>query len=466
MSEDLELDFADITFGGDSDAQRGVTLTPVKTPEKAKKEEREEEKKEEFSDKNVLLVSTSYGAALNWASVLRRVDEEFGSAAHQSSQASLSHSFKEKQCFGFLQFNETEVAERALEKLNNLEIDGARIHLERTHRVTPGRDPRTHEADSEYKNTTLVLKNLPFQLKQDKLEEMLNALKCKPLNVSYLYDGSGTFRGMAFVKYREIEHATKVFEAINNMDIAGRKVRVEYKRVMAEAEPQEDDARKLNEDLIGFKGNQGVSEMAFPCATSFQRKQLHQLAEKLGLTHYSTGEGEARTVIVKKKEKEPKDKDKEKDNHQKEKDKEERKGQPIKGVQQTRRASKGEAPRFSSSPEDRTGSWDHSKSPSGSSKVSKSFGASPLDRTSAGSWRSSPMGSGVSVVGASSLGTSPTYKNSALQHRLSAPESNHGLQPVRQPKGPDGTNGFLASYKQSRKASFSSAPVANSPPVK
>lgn len=38
------------------------------------------------------------------------------------------------------------------------------------------------------------------------------------------------FRGMAFVKYREIEHATRVFEEMNEMDIMGRKVRIEYKR--------------------------------------------------------------------------------------------------------------------------------------------------------------------------------------------------------------------------------------------
>lgn len=36
--------------------------------------------------------------------------------------------------------------------------------------------------------------------------------------------------GMAFVKYKDIEQGMKAFEAMNGMDIQGRKLRIEYKR--------------------------------------------------------------------------------------------------------------------------------------------------------------------------------------------------------------------------------------------
>jgi len=52
------------------------------------------------------------------------------------------------------------------------------------------------------------------------------------------------FRGMAFVKYKEIEHATSVFANLNNLDISGRKVRVEYKRVAKENEQTVDAEEK------------------------------------------------------------------------------------------------------------------------------------------------------------------------------------------------------------------------------
>jgi len=38
------------------------------------------------------------------------------------------------------------------------------------------------------------------------------------------------FRGMAFVKFKDIETAKLGFQSMNGMDISGRKVRIEYKR--------------------------------------------------------------------------------------------------------------------------------------------------------------------------------------------------------------------------------------------
>jgi RNA recognition motif-containing protein len=111
------------------------------------------------------------------------------------------------------------------------------------------------------------------------------------------------FRGMAFVKYKDNEQAMKVFEKMNNLDISGRKLRIEYKRKVQEAETvPEENTNKLVDQLNTFKGNTLLNELAFPCASSFQRKQIHQFAEKLGLVHFSTGEGESKYVLVKKKE--------------------------------------------------------------------------------------------------------------------------------------------------------------------
>ena len=48
--------------------------------------------------------------------------------------------------------------------------------------------------------------------------------------MSYLYDGNGMFRGMAFVKFKDIETARHAFEVMNGFDLSGRKIRIEYKR--------------------------------------------------------------------------------------------------------------------------------------------------------------------------------------------------------------------------------------------
>lgn len=444
MDVNGELSFEDLTFGEDENEQKDQV------------------------DKHSFFISTSYGGKLNVPMLLKIVEEKCGPLKQNS--------FREKQSFGFIQFKEQEAADKAIEQLNNLDVDGFSIAVEKCIKITPGRDPRTHESTSEFKNSTLVFKNLPFQLKQEKLEEMLNAFENKPMSVSYLYDSSGMFRGMAFVKYKDNEQAMKIFEKMNNLDINGRKLRIEYKRKVQEAEiVPEENSNKLVDQLNVFKGNSLLNELAFPCASSFQRKQIHQFAEKLGLVHFSTGEGESKYVLVKKKEylennlntppatppnnsiisntnlntptttpqivttnslgltpgsinnnisgtspsisivsSSPASK-----------------GQPIKG----RRPSNSQEYRqkgfeTGKSPEDR-----HLYGSPNDSKITRSFGAS----SSPFSIKSPP----------SSYGQSPTYRNSALILNRNVVEGG-GVQPSRQPKGPDGTTGFSDTYRKSR----------------
>jgi len=161
----------------------------------------------------------------------------------------------------------------------------------------------------EKPDTILVLKNLPFSLKQDQLQEILMAVNTTaPQSINLHFDNMGVFRGMAFIKYRLLDDAIKVFEALNGYDVGGRKVRVEYKRknkgqqVDIPSEWQEEeDLKKLWEQVRDFSNNPTVNEISFtPNLTSNQRKNIHTMAEKLKLTHYSNGEGDARYICIKK----------------------------------------------------------------------------------------------------------------------------------------------------------------------
>jgi len=105
-----------------------------------------------------------------------------------------------------------------------------------------------------------------------------------------------------------LDDAIKVYEALNGYDVGGRKVRVEYKRKnkgqQTDVPPEwqeEEDLRKLWEQVKDFSNNPNVNEISFtPNLTSNQRKQIHTMAEKLKLTHYSNGEGEQRYICIKK----------------------------------------------------------------------------------------------------------------------------------------------------------------------
>ena len=64
-------------------------------------------------------------------------------------------------------------------------------------------------------------------MKEEKLRQILNAFEeQKPEDVSFHHDSSGTFRGMAFVKYSSIQDASFVFDHINSIDVGGRPIKV------------------------------------------------------------------------------------------------------------------------------------------------------------------------------------------------------------------------------------------------
>jgi RNA recognition motif-containing protein len=169
-------------------------------------------------------------------------------------------------------------------------------------------DPGALVANAE-PSSTLVLKNLAFNLKQERLLAALTQANIEPQSVNYQYGSTGTFRGVAFAKYMKLEDAIRAFERLSRMEIEGRSVRVEYKRrsdIQLPSNLHEDEVFDLEPNgtfhlMAGFKENPFMKEIAFVDAlTMNQRSQIHMLAERLGLNHTTTGTAEVRYVIVSK----------------------------------------------------------------------------------------------------------------------------------------------------------------------
>ncbi|KAF9114519.1 hypothetical protein BGX27_010576 [Mortierella sp. AM989] len=92
--------------------------------------------------------------------------------------------------------------------------------------------------------TAIVIKNIPFSVKRDSLLAILDNLDIpKPYAFNYHFD-NGIFRGLAFANYRTAEEADLVFHSVNGYDVQGRKLRVEYKKVMPAAEQEKRDQEK------------------------------------------------------------------------------------------------------------------------------------------------------------------------------------------------------------------------------
>lgn len=72
---------------------------------------------------------------------------------------------------------------------------------------------------------------------------MLDMHLPQPYAFNYHFD-NGVFRGLAFANFQSAEDTRVVIEAMNGMDVHGRKLRVEYKKMLPEAERERIEREK------------------------------------------------------------------------------------------------------------------------------------------------------------------------------------------------------------------------------
>ncbi|THH15596.1 hypothetical protein EW146_g4896 [Bondarzewia mesenterica] len=93
--------------------------------------------------------------------------------------------------------------------------------------------------------TAIVIKNIPFNVKRETLLEIIASLSIPtPYAFNYHLDQSGSFRGLAFANFRQASDADAVVAALNGFDVQGRKLRVEYKKVLQAGEKERIEREK------------------------------------------------------------------------------------------------------------------------------------------------------------------------------------------------------------------------------
>ncbi|KAI6117607.1 hypothetical protein EDD16DRAFT_1588054 [Pisolithus croceorrhizus] len=233
--------------------------------------------------------------------------------------------------------------------------------------------------------TAIVIKNIPFNVKRETLLDIIASLSIPtPYAFNYHLDQQGSFRGLAFANFRQAVDADAVVAALNGFEVQGRKLRVEYKKVLQAGEKERIEREKalrrmrsmqlekeqqaaqhqqpyddfgstspphftpqrsfstgayqqpyspppvsslpttqpfgsattpplapatpnLNDPstleiysrILLFKDDPMRDELAFSRSlTPKQRRVVHLIAQKLGVYHYSVGEGEDRYAVV------------------------------------------------------------------------------------------------------------------------------------------------------------------------
>lgn len=103
----------------------------------------------------------------------------------------------------------------------------------------------TAGSDDDIIPTAIVIKNIPFNVKRETLLDIIASLSIPtPYAFNYHLDQQGQFRGLAFANFRQSVDADAVVAALNGFDVQGRKLRVEYKKVLQAGEKERIEREK------------------------------------------------------------------------------------------------------------------------------------------------------------------------------------------------------------------------------
>lgn len=94
------------------------------------------------------------------------------------------------------------------------------------------RQGSTDDTNEELIPTAIVIKNIPFAIKREQLTDVMSEMHLPlPYAFNYHFD-NGVFRGLAFANFSSPEETAVVIDAMNHMELQGRKLRVEYKKML------------------------------------------------------------------------------------------------------------------------------------------------------------------------------------------------------------------------------------------
>src|ERR1700712_5612359 len=98
--------------------------------------------------------------------------------------------------------------------------------------------------DEELITTAIVIKNIPFAVKKEQLVAIMTEMGL-PLPYAFNYDfDNGVFRGLAFANFTNPEETAAVIDAMNHFELNGRKLRVEYKKMLPAVERERIEREK------------------------------------------------------------------------------------------------------------------------------------------------------------------------------------------------------------------------------
>ncbi|KAK9239931.1 hypothetical protein V1525DRAFT_417332 [Lipomyces kononenkoae] len=270
----------------------------------------------------------------------------FNTAAYSTSPSSSGH---------FPQTSETLISDTSTFSPQNRlqpQISQMSVGSTASHQGPPLSQPQQQEQEDELIPTAIVIKNIPFAVKRDELMLLMRNLGLTPPYAFNYHFDNGIFRGLAFANFTTSEETASAIQALNGHEINGRKLRVEYKKMLPAADRERIEREKrskrgqleeqhrssyvelpkatvvngmngggdtsptsvnvradldLNDPetlsyfsaILLFRDDLSREDLVFDGAlTPLQRRKVHLLAHGMGFHHVSRGDGDMREVVV------------------------------------------------------------------------------------------------------------------------------------------------------------------------
>ncbi|KAK6200203.1 uncharacterized protein RJT21DRAFT_41853 [Scheffersomyces amazonensis] len=106
------------------------------------------------------------------------------------------------------------------------------VQINNTNQNGDETDIDADDEDDDVIPTAIVIKNIPFAIKKEQLLDVMTKLNLPiPYAFNYHFD-NGVFRGLAFANFTSTDETSLVVNQLNGREIGGRKLRVEYKKML------------------------------------------------------------------------------------------------------------------------------------------------------------------------------------------------------------------------------------------
>lgn len=128
--------------------------------------------------------------------------------------------------------SQTEISSSIMANSSNAMIAGGVSTVLGANSASSQHSKSIDHSNDEIINTAIVVKNIPFAIKKEQLIDFMTQLGLPlPYAFNYHFD-NGVFRGLAFANFTTANETAAVITTLNGRELGGRKLRVEYKKML------------------------------------------------------------------------------------------------------------------------------------------------------------------------------------------------------------------------------------------